>query len=78
MWWLCLDLSVYFSNSRWEERNDPLQWVVISILPILKILLSAVTTDFYSYTDPVPLLINNFNPKFIHGCHIQMLYFTVT
>lgn len=68
--------SVYSANSRWEERNDPLQWSVISILPIFKILLlSAVATDFCSYLDPVPVLTNNF--KFIHACQIQMLYFTV-
>lgn len=39
--------SVYSANSRWEEWNDSLQWAVIHILPILKILLlSAVATDF--------------------------------
>lgn len=70
--------SLSFANSRWEEGNDPLQWAVTSILPVLKILLFAVTTDFCSQKDPVPLLIDNFNSKFIHGCQIQILYFTVT
>lgn len=70
---------LYSANSRWEELNVPLHWALISILPILKILLlPAVSTDFYSYMDPVPLLTDNFNPKFIHGCQIKILYFTGT
>lgn len=76
MWWLCLDFSPS-SLLTLSGRNE-----VVSIMgcgrysPSFEnpLVICCLTTDFYSYTDPAPLLIDNFNPKFMFVRYKLLLY----
>lgn len=76
MWWLCLDFSPS-SLLILSGRNE-----VISIMgcgqysPSFEnpLVICCLTTDFYSYTDSVPLLIDNFNPKYMVVRYKLLLY----